>query len=268
MLVKHKSICTQYSTPLDANVYTQSGVVVKTLLLIILCFTLHNTLAQDNASIREGNKLYRQKKYAEAQKKYMQASTKQKDARADFNANDAIYEQGKYADAQAGFKKLVEAEKDPNKKAVMQHNLGNSFLKEKKYEEALQAYKQSLMNNPADDDTRYNLVYAQKKIQQQKQDDKKNKDKNKDKKDDKKDKDKKDDKKEGDKDKDKKDDKKDGDKGDKKDDEQANKPNPNQISKEDAERMLQALNKNEKNLNDKLKKQQVKASSVNIEKDW
>ncbi len=260
MLLIQKHIHAQNSPPLEEGC-PQGGVVAKTLLLLTLCFTLHSALAQDNASIREGNKLYRQKKYAEAQKKYTQASAKQKDARAEFNANDAIYEQGKYADAQAGFKKLVDAEKDPNKKAVMQHNLGNALLKEKKYEEAVQAYKQSLINNPADDDTRYNLAYAQKKLAQKKQDDKKDK-----KKDDKKDKDKKDDKKDGD--KDKKDDKKDGDKGDKKDDQQANKPNPNQISKEDAERMLQALNKNEKNLNDKLKKQQAKASSVTIEKDW
>lgn len=230
-----------------------------------ICLCVQYAEAQDNASIREGNKLYRQKKYAEAQKKYIKANSKQKDARAEFNMNDAVYEQGKYADAQVGFKKLIDAEKDPAKKAIMQHNMGNSFLKEKKYEEAIQTYKQGLMNNPADDDTRYNLAYAQKQLAQKQQQDKKDK---KDKKDDKKDKDKKDDKKEEDKDKDKKDDKKDGDKGEKKDEEQAGKPKPNEISKQDAERMLQALNKNEKNINDKIKKQQVKSSNKDIEKDW
>ena len=96
------------------------------------------------------------------------------------------------------------------------HNLGNVFMKEKNYTEAVEAYKNALRNNPSDDETRYNYALAKKMLKENppkddkdKKDDKKDKDKDKDKKDqDKKDQDKKDDKKDGD--KDKKDDKKDG----------------------------------------------------------
>lgn len=40
------------------------------------------------------------------------------------------------------------------------HNLGNAYLFQKKYDEAIHAYKKALKLNPADEDTRYNLAYA------------------------------------------------------------------------------------------------------------
>ncbi len=40
------------------------------------------------------------------------------------------------------------------------HNLGNAYLFQKKYNEAIEAYKKSLKLNPADEDTRYNLAFA------------------------------------------------------------------------------------------------------------
>ena len=40
------------------------------------------------------------------------------------------------------------------------------------------------------------------------------------------------------------------------------------MSKEDAQRMLDALNNNEKNTQDKLKNKKFKAGRANIQKDW
>lgn len=40
------------------------------------------------------------------------------------------------------------------------HNLGNSYLFQKKYNEAIEAYKKALKIKPDDEDTRYNLAYA------------------------------------------------------------------------------------------------------------
>lgn len=47
------------------------------------------------------------------------------------------------------------------------HNKGNAFMKQKKYSEAVEAYKQSLRNNPKDDETRYNLALAKKMLEEE-----------------------------------------------------------------------------------------------------
>ncbi|MGI0105012.1 tetratricopeptide repeat protein [Salinimicrobium sp. WS361] len=47
------------------------------------------------------------------------------------------------------------------------HNQGNAYMKQKKYNEAVEAYKQSLRNNPKDDETRYNLALAKKMLEEE-----------------------------------------------------------------------------------------------------
>ncbi|MCC6838470.1 MAG: tetratricopeptide repeat protein [Bacteroidia bacterium] len=221
-------------------------------------------LAQkEKKHIYEGNKLYGNKNYIEAEKQYSTALTKNKDSyKAAFNLGDAYYQQGKYEEAAGQFQALTHKATSKDTLAKAYHNLGNSLLKAKKYQEAVDAYKQALKNDPKDEDTRYNLAYAQQYLKQQQNQQKKN-DQNKDKdeknKDDKENKDKKDkkeDKKEDDK-------KKDQENKDQKSDQQKN-----QISKEDAERLLEALQNDERKLQEKKKAKKVKGSRVEVEKDW
>ena len=93
----------------------------------------------------------------------------------------------------------------------------------------------------------------------------KNKDKNKDNNKDK-DKDKKDDK--GDQDKDKKDGKNDPKKDDKSDNQGEPKPQPGGISKERVQNLLDAVNNEEKKIQDKVNAQKVKTNPKKTEKDW
>lgn len=209
---------------------------------------------EEKKFIREGNKLYENKKYAEAEKSYQQSLKKNNNSyKGNFNLGDAYYQQGKYEEAAQQFQLLTHkgTSKDTLSKAY--HNLGNALLKTRKYEESINAYKNALKNNPNDEDSRYNLAYAQRMLRQQQQ--QQNKD-NKDNKDQKNDKDKKDDQ----------------DKKNKQNKEQEQKDKQeqqkNQISKEDAQRMLDALQNDEKNIQDKVKKGKVKGVKVEIEKDW
>lgn len=227
---------------------------------------------QEKKFIKKGNELYQQQNYKDAESSYrLSVGKKDKTVEGNFNLGDALYKQKKYAEAGAQFNKIASSSNNKEVLAKAYHNLGNSLLDSKKLEESIAAYKKSLLNNPQDDETRYNLAYAQKKLQQQKQQDKKNKDdKNKDK--NKKDKKNQDDK---NKDKDKKDQDKDkknqDDKNkdqDKKDQQNGEQPQPNNVSKEDAERMLEALNNDEKQTQDKLKNKKLKGAKVNITKDW
>ena len=234
--------------------------------LFLLAFLLPfvSPAQKEKRYIKEGNDLYNQKKYADAEKSYKQATGINKNSYpGNFNLGDAYYKQGKYEEAAAQFQALTHNATSRDSLAKAYHNLGNALLKAKKYQESVDAYKNALKNNPDDDDTRYNLACAQQYLKQQQQ--QQNKDKQ-DKKDDKKDQDK------NKKDQDKKDkkDKKDQDKQDNKDkkDQQQKQDQQNQISKEDAQRLLDALQNDEKNLQDKLKKEKARGVKVQIEKDW
>jgi hypothetical protein len=148
-------------------------------------------------------------------------------------------------------------------------------MAEKNYSAAVEAYKNALRNNPSDEETRYNFALAKKMLKDNppKKDDKKDK---KDKKDDKKKddkKDKKDDKKKDDKKDDKKkDDKKDGDKKDKNDnkgnEDWKPKPRPGGIPKERVQNLLDAVNNEEKKIQDKVNAKKVKGKPMQTEKDW
>lgn len=243
-------------------------------LVMILLFLLQGAILfaqQEKRYIKKGNELYQQQKYKEAEASYRKSfGKKSEQLEGNFNLGDALYKQKKFPEAVEKFTKIAEGAKG-NKTVAAQayHNLGNSFLENKKLEESIGAYKKSLMNNPKDDATRYNLAYAQEMLKKQQQQDKDNKNQNKDKKKDQQNKDKKD----QDKNKDKKDqDKKDQDKKDqdKKDQDKKNdeKPQPDKLSKDDAERMLEALNNNEKQTQDKLKGKKFKGVKGRIAKDW
>jgi len=249
--------------------------------IIVICMLLQGLVVfaqKEKKYIHNGNKLYQQQKYAEAEASYRQSVEKTKESVAgNFNLGDALYKQKKFDNAAQKFTEIATTSDSKAVKAQAYHNLGNSLLESKKLEESIAAYKKSLMNNPKDDQTRYNLAYAQEKLKQQQQQNKddKNKDKNKDKKDqdkkdqnkDQQDKDKKDQDK---KDQDKKDkDKQDKDKNDQdKKDQQGQQPQPDKLSKEDAERMLEALKNEEKNTQDKLKNKKAKGVKGRIVKDW
>lgn len=232
---------------------------------------------KEKGDIRKGNQLYNEKKYKEAEEAYRNGvAKKDQSVEGNFNLGDALYKQKNFKDAQAQFTKIAETSDNKNVKASAYHNIGNSLLEDKKLEESIEAYKKSLLANPKDDQTRYNLAYAQKMLQKQKDQDKKNKD-NKNNKDNKDNKDKKDqnkqdqnkDKKDkNDQDKNKQDQNKDQDKKDqdKKDqDKQGGQP---KMNKDDAERMLEALNNQEKQTQDKLKNKKLKGVRANISKDW
>jgi Ca-activated chloride channel family protein len=219
---------------------------------------------KEKRDIHKGNKLYEQKKYAEAEAFYKKSVQKSKESVAgNFNLGDAFYKQKKLEDAAQKFTEIAGTATDKSVKAHAYHNLGNTLLESKKLEESIEAYKKSLINNPKDDETRYNLAYAQEKLKQQQNKDKD--DKNKDKKDQNNDNNKNNDKKKDDKGNQ---DKNQQNKDQNKKNDQDQQSQPDKLSKEDAERMLEALNNEEKNTQDKLKNKKAKGVKGKIVKDW
>ena len=240
---------------------------IRSLIFVILSIICFQGFAQeDKKYIRKGNNLYEKEDYLGAEENYLKALEKNSQStKADFNLGDAFYKQKKFAEAAQQFQKVAEKTTDKELKANAYHNLGNSLLQAEKYQESVNAYKQSLKINSTDNETRYNLAYAKKMLQQQQEQENKDKDKkDENKKDDQKDKDK--DKKDQDKkdeeNKDKSDEKKEGDK------DKEQQPQPNQLSKQEAQQMLDALNNQEKKVQAKLKKKKENTQKLNIEKDW
>ncbi|MCX6197754.1 MAG: tetratricopeptide repeat protein [Bacteroidetes bacterium] len=222
--------------------------------------------AAEKKETRNGNNQFDKGIYTDAEASYKKALDKKNNMpEATFNLGDAVYEQKRYDEAAKQFQLSAQTNTDKTIKAKAYHNLGNTFLEQQKWEDAAKAYKDALKNNSKDADTKYNLAYANAMLIQQKNQDKQNKD-NKDKKDDK---------------KDKKDDKQDKNKDDKNKDQNKDQQSKNQdkkdhqqkgqqpkLSKEEAEKMLQALQGEEQKTNQKMHQKQMKVVNVKIEKDW
>lgn len=242
-------------------------------LLLLISFVVN--AQQKDKILPEGNEKYAENKFADAEADYRISESKfPNKAIASYNLGNTIYKQNQASEAKYAYAKALKNAKSKSEKHNASYNLGNVFMKEKDYTQAVEAYKNALRNDPTDEEARYNYALAKKMLKENPpKDDKKKDDKNKDKdkkKDDKKDGDKdKDDK--GDKDKDKKDDKGDKDK-DKKDPKQNDKgepkPMPGGMSKERLENLLNAVNQEEKKVQDKVNAQKVKGKPVRAEKDW
>lgn len=239
------------------------------ILYILLTLSFAVSAQEKDKTLPKANEEYSEKKFIEAEANYRISHSKfPKRTVAPFNLGNSIYKQNQTAEAKFAYTKAIEIIKTRPQKHKAFHNLGNVFMKEKNYSAAVEAYKEALRNNPSDEETRYNYALAKKKLKENPPKDDKKKDDKKDKEKDKKDdKDKKDKEKKDDKGKDKP-----ADKGDKKDekpqDDGKPKPMPGGISKQRLENLLDAVNNEEKKIQDKVNAQKVKGKPVQTEKDW
>lgn len=224
-------------------------------LLLCSIVSININYAQSKRSLNnDGVDLYSQKKYADSEVKFKKGLEKDpKMFEGHFNVGDAYFKQGRYEEAIQEYKNSLQFTNDKSDQAKVFHNIGNALLKSQKYKESIRSYAEALKRKPKDDDTKYNLSYAlnamkQNQDKQQNKNDK-NKDKNKNQPQNKQDQNNK------------------NDKNDKNKDKQNQPQQPkNQISKEDAQRILDALKNNEADVQKKLRKQ--KGKPVATDKDW
>ena len=145
---------------------------------------------------------------------------------------------------------MIETPEGKARLAEIYHNVGNIGMQSKEYAKSVEAYKQSLRLNPKDDETRYNLALAQKLLhdQQNQQNEDQNQDQNEDKKEDQ---DKQDQQQQNQDQQQQQDDKK-------QDKTQEQQPQQQeQMSKDNAQQMLDAFLQDEKDTQEKVKKAQA-----------
>jgi len=239
---------------------TNRGLINSLLICAFLIISIAINAQSDKKYIRQGNREYEKNKFSESEVSYRKAIDKNKGSPdAVFNVGDALYKQNKYEDAGKQFIENTNLNDDKNKKSAGFYNLANSLLKANKVKESIEAYKGSLKLRPDNNEAKYNLAYAQDLLkQQQKQQDKDKKDQNND--------------------NNKEDKKKDQNDQNDKNKDQQNDQNNNQdqqkqqqqqgISKEDAQRLLNALANDEKNVQEKVKLAKAAKAKVRTVKNW
>lgn len=222
--------------------------------LFLLLFVTGFVSAQkaERDFIRKGNRLYRDSVYIDAEVNYRKAlDVNPTSTISMFNLGNTLLQQNKPQEAMELFTDAAKTEKNKLKLAQIFHNMGVIYQSQKDYAKAVEVYKESLRNNPKDDETRYNLALAQKMLkdqqQNQQQDNQQNKDENQNQQQQKQE--------------------NNQDKQQTQDNQQQSQPQNQQMSKENAEQLLNSVMQDEKSVQDKVKKQQI-IQGGRLEKDW
>ena len=221
------------------------------IILLLLAFTVSVFAQADRRYVRQGNRLFQNEDYNEAEIRYRRSIEQNpQNIKGMFNLGNALYKQGRYEEAAELFQGLAQFAPGEAEKAYAFHNLGNSFLQTEKYAESVDAYKKSLRINPNDEQTRFNLAYAMKLLQQQPPQDQNGEGEN-------------------DQDKDQQKDQEQDQKPQEGEDNQPQpQPRPDQISPQDAERILEALNQKEQKVQEEVKLEQMQRTPARQAREW
>lgn len=168
---------------------TRSNILKISILSLLLLFSL-NAIGKENQTeiitnkkernyIREGNKLYNEKRFSEAEIQYRKALEEVPTSEtALFNLAASLIRQSGSTDVNAGNNPISQASQvlkqlanqgyniDLSEKSF--YNLGNIAFNQQDYSSSIQLYKNALRKNPNDDKARQNLRIAQKMLQEQK----------------------------------------------------------------------------------------------------
>lgn len=218
----------------------------------------------ENKQIRQGNRSYEDQNYKEAEIQYRKSLDRNAaSVPGRYNLGNALYKQKNYQEAILSFDSVLKT--DPGDRILSQayYNLGNSLLKHaldsagaqsNALPESIEAYKQSLRLNPSDSSAKYNLSYAQHLLRQQEQQQQQDNQQQ--------------DQQQQEQQQQEQQQQEQQQQEQQQQEQQQQQAETREISKQDAERMLEALKNDEKNTLEKLKKQQMKSQRVTIEKDW
>lgn len=204
----------------------------------------------ERSYLRKGNRQFGDSLFVDAEVSYRKAlDANSRSSVSMYNLGNALTFQNKHKEAMEQYTAAASLEKNKHKLGQIYHNMGVLLQTGKDYAKAVEAYKQALRNNPADDETRYNLALAQKMLKDQQQQQNQNKDQQKNEQEQERQK-----------------------QNEQQQNEQKQPPKTdkeeNKLSKENAEQLLNSVVQDEKNVQDKVKKQQRVIQTGQLEKNW
>lgn len=229
----------------------------KTMLPVVLLIIGQGVSAQrsDRSYVRKGNKMFNDSLFIKAEENYLKAVDANPELyqgifnlgnsyTAQQKPNEAIEQYGRAANRLEEAKKALiehhltegrEYYKVKEELAKVYHNKGVVYHVCEQYDKAVEAYKDALRNNPLDDETRYNMILAQKMLEQQQQQDQQQ----------------------------------DQQQQDKQEQNQEEQQQPEEMSQENAEQLLDAAMQDEKDVQERVQQQLIKVQpKQQLEKDW
>ncbi len=146
--------------------------VIRFALTMTVLITLAPASAETQrgrADVREGNRLYGERRYAEAHERYLDALRDAPDSPLiRFNDGNALYQTQEFQRALEAYRDAIESG-DATLVSDSWYNLGNVLYRQQKLQEALEAYKEALRHDPSDIDAKHNLERVLQQLQQQQQ---------------------------------------------------------------------------------------------------
>jgi tetratricopeptide (TPR) repeat protein len=237
------------------------------------------TKATDNY-IYQGNNFHQNESFVEAEKEYRKAiGSAPKNAIAQHNLGNTLFESDALGEAFNAFKSAMLSTQSKAEKHSALHNMGNVFMEQKEYAKAVETYKEALRNNPSDDQTRYNYALAKELLEDQQQNpdndqDQENQDQeNQDQQDqnqsqDQGEQEQEEPKGDGDDKKENEESSTDKNKEDQESDTPQPQESPTQLSPQQIQNLLEAMNNEEKKVQDKVNAQKVQPTTKKRRKDW
>lgn len=226
-------------------------IINYSMLLLLLTAAASNTAAQEERPhVRRGVALLEQERFAEAEAEFRSAlQLKPSSFEAAYNLGTALFRQEKYDEALQQLQATTPfANDDKQRLASLFHNLGNSYLFGQNIDQSIEAYKQALRHNPLDDETRYNLIAAMKLKDEQEEQEEEQQDQQ-------------------EQEQQEQEQEQEQQEQEQQDQQQQQQQESEGISRENAERLLQALEEDEKELLEKMNQNREK-QPVRIEKNW
>ncbi len=242
---------------------------MRYILLIISACVAIGSYAQrtDRDFVRRGNKLYADSLFVKAEVEYRRAlDVNPQSMEAMYNLGNSLLAQQKAEEAMkqyqaaaslipAGGRNIAVADEDKMKLAQIYHNMGVLLQSSQQLDACIEAYKSALRNNPRDHETRYNLTLAMKQRQQQQQEQQQNQDQQK----------------EEEKQEQEQQEQQNQQEQEQQEQQEQQQQQPQEqqdMSKENAEQMLNAIMQDEKEIQEKVQKAMQEVQPRRFEKDW
>jgi tetratricopeptide (TPR) repeat protein len=120
--------------------------------------------------VRRGNRDFKKENWSEAEIDYRKAAVKDSlSVAANYNLANTLYRQGDYAQAMQTYQKVKEVAPISASSADYFFNLGDAAIQQKDWQQAVDAFAQSLIRRPDDLQAKENFIYAKKMLQNQQQ---------------------------------------------------------------------------------------------------
>lgn len=234
----------------------------------ILLTSLNLSAQSSHKSLRNGDMLYGFGKFQEAETEYRRAESQKSSVKSSYNLGNALIQQERYEEAAKKYEDAAAKATNDAERSDIYYNQGNALYKKQQYQESINAYKKSLKYNPNDTTTKENLALARQQLrQQQQQQNKENqqkKDQNKD---------------NSEQNQQNKDQNSNNEQDKKEQDQQQNNDNQNdnkdgqneksdgkEMSKSDAQKLLEIMDNEEKKVQQKMRR--VDGKGKKVKKDW